>query len=432
MRRRSQGIELPGLGGADQTRGQRMADLDTVNWGSAVEVLASRSARGLLAGFGVWAAGLALGPDLTAAEATVPAGSGAGVVTADDPRWQTLAQAAAGLEGPTPGETREERELGKDLRLQAFAALAWDLYVSHPQDSRRWNALEKVLRSRLLFLNGYEPGTPPKPRIDETARRTWDDRVRAIEEAAETASDAPASLRELLGGRKVSALVLPFTNTSLPADWEMRLVPPIERLAERFPEGSGAFVYFSRLVHAVESQFPADLPKLVQRMAASPSARVRELAERRQRVLAALAEPVDLRFTALDGRRVDTRPWQGRVILVDFWATWCVPCIQAMPHLRELHERYHGRGLEIIGVSLDRAGLTAAVEKVVREQALPWPQLYEGRAHETEVAVRYGVQPIPHVLLFGKDGRIVAVNPSSRDLEAHLERLLGGRTVAGP
>lgn len=409
-----------------------MADLDTVKRRSAGVILASRRARRWFAALGCWAAGLTPGLELAAADAAAPAGQAAEVATAEDPRWQALAQAAAVLESPTPGATREERELGRDLRLQAFAALAWDLYVDHPRDARRWNAFETVLRSRLLFLNGYEPGTPAKPRIDETARRIWDERVRAIEEAAETAADAPASLRELIAGRRVSALVLPFTTTKLPADWETRLVPPIERLAGQFPEGSGAFVYFSRLVHAVESQFPADLPKLVQRMAASPSARVRELAGRRQRVLAALAEPVDLRFTAVDGRMVDTRQWLGRVILVDFWATWCVPCIQAMPHLRELHERYHGRGLEIIGVSLDRAGLTAAVEKVVREQALPWPQLYEGRAHETECAVRYGVQPIPHVLLFGQDGRIVAVNPSKHDLEAHLERLLGGRSGAGP
>ncbi|MFO1448827.1 MAG: TlpA disulfide reductase family protein [Opitutaceae bacterium] len=402
-----------------------MAYLDTGKRCAAIFLSSVRGARGLLAGLGLWAGGLTPGLDAGAPDAPAPAGTGEGVSTAEDPRWRAMEQAAAVLESPTPGATREERELGRDLRLQAFAAMAWDLYVAHPQDSRRWGALETVLRSRLLFLNGYEPGTPPKARIDEVARQTWDERVRAIEEAAATASDAPASLRELLAGRKVSALVLPYTNTTLPTDWEARLVPPIEHLAGQFPEGSGAFVYFSRLVHAVESQFPADLPRLVQRMSTSPSARVRELADRRQRVLAALAEPVDLRFTAVDGRRVDTQQWRGRVILVDFWATWCVPCIQAMPHLRELHERYHGRGLEIIGVSLDRAGLTTAVEKVVREQALPWPQLYEGRAHQTECAVRYGVQPIPHVLLFGKDGRIVAVNPSRRDLEAHLERLLG-------
>ncbi len=219
--------------------------------------------------------------------------------------------------------------------------------------------------------------------------------------------------------------MLPYTNGTLPPDWQTRLVPPIEGLAAAFPEGTGAFVYFSRLIGAVEAQAPAAMPVLVERIAASPNSRVRELAMKRRAVLTALAQPLDLVFTALDGRSIDTKQWRGRVVLVDFWATWCVPCVEAMPHLKELYAKYHNRGLEIINVSVDQAAARPALEKLVAKLELPWPQAFDGKAQQGDFALRYGVQPIPHVLLAGPDGMIVAVNPRGPQLEVEIVRRLG-------
>jgi thiol-disulfide isomerase/thioredoxin len=259
------------------------------------------------------------------------------------------------------------------------------LYESHPTDPRRWTAWDALLRSVPRFAD------------DAAAKKLWDERTAALETAVEASSDAPESLRELFNGRKVSALVLPFTNGTLPADWAERLVPPIEELAARFPGGSGAFVYFSRLVSALEAQQPAALPALVARLEASPNARVRELGEKRRRVLLALKRPLEL---------------------------WCVPCIQAIPKLKALYARYHDQGLEIVNISVDNANARPALEKLVAKLEIPWPQFFDGKAHATEYAVRYGVQPIPHVLLAGPDGMIVAVNPTPEKLEAEIKRLL--------
>ena len=157
----------------------------------------------------------------------------------------------------------------------------------------------------------------------------------------------------------------------------------------------GAFVFFSRLVSALEAQQPAALPALVTRLEASPSPRVRELGAQRRRVLLAFEQPLDLKFTALDGRKVDTARWRGKVVVVDFWATWCVPCIKAIPKLKTLYARYHDQGLEIVNISVDRAEARPALEKLVAQLEIPWPQFFDGKAHATEYAVRYGVQPIP-------------------------------------
>ena len=321
----------------------------------------------------------------------------------EDPRWAELRQRAAAPAAPGAG---------RELQWRETAAVAWAVYEAHPLDPRRWPAWEALLRSVPRFAD------------DAAAKKLWDERTAALETAVAQAQDAPESLRELFAARKVSALVLPFTNGTLPADWAERLVPPIEELAARFPGGMGAFVFFSRLVSALEAQQPAALPALVTRLEASPNARVRELGEKRRRVLLAFEQPLDLKFTALDGREVDTAQWRGKVVVVDVWATWCVPCIEAIPKLKTLYARYHDQGLEIVNISVDRAEARPALEKLVAKLEIPWPQFFDGKAHATEYAVRYGVQPIPHVLLAGPDGKIVAVNPTPEKLEAEIKRLL--------
>ena len=198
-------------------------------------------------------------------------------------------------------------------------------------------------------------------------------------------------------------------------DWQTRLVPPIEGLAAAFPEGTGAFVYFSRLIGAVEAQAPAAMPALVERIAASPNSRVRELAMKRRAVLTALAQPLDLVFTALDGRSIDTKQWRGRVVLVDFWATWCVPCLKEMPNVRAAYQKYHDKGFEVIGIAFEKAPSPRAVpmertaEQLVqfaRENAMPRPHHYDGKYWENEF------------------GRLVTTDTHGDKLDVAVRRLL--------
>jgi len=131
---------------------------------------------------------------------------------------------------------------------------------------------------------------------------------------------------------------------------------------------------------------------------------------------------LDVRDVA--GRRITAEGLRGRVVLVDFWATWCAPCIEEMPRLVRLYERRAGNGLEILGVRLDAMDHHAFRSWLLREQ-LPWPQVHDGRGFDGAVARAFGLKAIPASLVVDREGRVVGRDLRGPALEDLLERLLG-------
>jgi thiol-disulfide isomerase/thioredoxin len=104
--------------------------------------------------------------------------------------------------------------------------------------------------------------------------------------------------------------------------------------------------------------------------------------------------------------------------LIDFWASWCGPCRQENPGVKRIYERFHDKGLEIIGVSsdADRAKWLQAIQ----EDGLPWTHGWKSRASKI-----YGVETIPFTVLVGQDGRIIAIRLRGEELENKVAELLG-------
>ena len=135
-------------------------------------------------------------------------------------------------------------------------------------------------------------------------------------------------------------------------------------------------------------------------------------------------QPFAFSFIALDGREVDLSRLQGKIVLVDFWATWCAPCLKQIQVLKRLYTEYQTKGFEIVGISLDRAEDRQKLIGYVSSEQLAWPQHFDGKAWEGELVTRYAINSVPTTFLLNKEGRIVALNPTERELDTEIKRLL--------
>ncbi len=124
-----------------------------------------------------------------------------------------------------------------------------------------------------------------------------------------------------------------------------------------------------------------------------------------------------------DGKPVKLSDFRGKVMLVDFWASWCGPCRRENPHVVELYNHYHKKGFDVLGVSLDnnRAPWLAAIEK----DGLVWNHVSDLKGWKNDAAQLYGVSSIPHTVLVDRDGKIIARNLRGEQLTAKLREIFG-------
>lgn len=137
--------------------------------------------------------------------------------------------------------------------------------------------------------------------------------------------------------------------------------------------------------------------------------------------------PIEITGTTLAGEKFDIKQYKGKVVLVDFWATWCGPCIQELPNVVDNYEKYHGKGFEVVGISLDDN--PEALNSFLEENELPWVTLFEPdetkRGFENPLAQHYGINGIPTVILVNQEGNVVSLQARGRMLGQLLADLLG-------
>ncbi len=121
----------------------------------------------------------------------------------------------------------------------------------------------------------------------------------------------------------------------------------------------------------------------------------------------------------LAGKAFSLKDYKGKVVLIDFWATWCGPCVAELPHVKETYSHYKAKGFDVIGISLDRD--RAKLEGFIKDEKMGWTQHFdEGGV----IASKYGVNSFPTTYLIDGEGKIIASNLRGKRLEEEVKKAL--------
>jgi thiol-disulfide isomerase/thioredoxin len=151
-----------------------------------------------------------------------------------------------------------------------------------------------------------------------------------------------------------------------------------------------------------------------------------EMLEGRIRRLELLGGSMEVAGSTIQGQPFNLDTYKGKVVLVDFWATWCGPCRAELPHVKELYEAYHDKGFEVVGISLDSD--RAQLEEFLQTEKIAWVTLFDEKAEsgwDNPIATKYGVNAIPTAILVNQQGKVVSLEARGPELTEKLKELLG-------
>lgn len=320
--------------------------------------------------------------------------------------WKTLQQEAASLTLGLP----EDQEKGRALmleRLGAQMAKFRSFLEKYPDSPQRWEARMAILQieNSQTTLSGPEP-----------------DPARQAQELADIAADeaAPKNIRA-----DASLVLLQFASRDFDRTRDdttsLALAAKIDEFLARFPDDPRRPVLLLTKAQATEARDTAAARRLYDEVASSDNPDIAGAAREGLALLDLREKPLDLSFTATDGTKVDLADLRGRVVLLDFWATWCPPCVEEAPALVETYRRFKDRGFTIVGISLDQD--KPALEKFTKEHGMDWPQFFDGQGWDNELAKRFKIQSVPTLWLLDREGRLADASPRGR-LEQAIEAVM--------
>jgi thiol-disulfide isomerase/thioredoxin len=326
-----------------------------------------------------------------------------------------------------------------EMRTHALAFLE-----NHPTDPRRWEVVLQLNPAAPRFVKQWLTDDQGRPaaEIDQTAVAAWGRKVAELHAALAAATDVPAGVRERFAVEEVfKALTIAAAahRNGAPVDLAVRRTQ-LDTFAERHPTAAGGVRLAQSYMRLVAQVAPDRVDAEWVALSASPSKVIAELAAGKTRAAPILQSPLELAFTAVDGRPVDLAQLRGKIVLVDFWATWCGPCIAELPNLKRVYSAHHDRGFEIVGIALEdakfqpgdapgqRAEKLAKAQRVLSDftasHAMPWPQYCDGEHWRTALAEKFGIKSVPATLLLDRQGRVVSTDVRGEKLAAEVKRML--------
>jgi peroxiredoxin len=175
------------------------------------------------------------------------------------------------------------------------------------------------------------------------------------------------------------------------------------------------------LVNQLKRDFPATKPG---QNAETMLASIEKQAEGKkiQRALAVGTKFPDFTEKDVAGKPLSLANYKGKVVLIDFWATWCGPCVAELPNVLETYKKHHPGGFEIVGISLDED--QTKLETFTRQKSMTWQQFFDGQGWKNKLAQKYGVNSIPATYLLDGDGKIIAKDLRGEALEKAVAQAL--------
>jgi len=358
--------------------------------------------------------------------------------------WAEVQSAAGAGPGDLDRMSRREQIEAFDRREERIRLTNLAFYRNYPADPRRWDAALTLLRHAPRFIKDWtDAGQPVR---DEEAAAAWKLTQQEIGSDMTAAySSLPGRVRERLDARPIFDEIgglFRKLESGKSVDWA-GLRRRVDAHLAKHPTEPGIAGIVSRFMGMFERAHTATETRVAWRaLTLNPVVRESEMVAKRLEVIEReTGKPMELSFTAADGREVDLTKLRGKVVLIDFWATWCGPCIDELPNVKKVYGDYHARGFEVIGISLENAKLragdtpeqiaskhAAARKKLldfVRERDLPWPQHYDGKYWNNEISRgRFNIDSVPATFLLDQDGVVAAVNIRGPRLDTEVRRLL--------
>ena len=323
--------------------------------------------------------------------------------------WENLQNEAARLTESLPEEDQEAGRQMLAARLAEQLGHFKQFLQDYPQSPNRWEARMAVMQiaNSLAMVQEREP--------DMTGQAAELESIADDQEAPENVrADAGLVLLQLASmdfdrqrseqsARALSEAIEKFIETH-PADARLPVLRMTKAQALEIYEPDRARAIFTDLTKDDDPELSGAAKAALEMMAMRDT-------------------PVDLTFTAVDGSSFDLTDLRGKVVLLDFWATWCPPCVEEVPELVATYEKFRGQGFEVVGISLDEN--KAAFEKFTAENKMTWPQFFDGKGWENELAKRFGIQSVPTMWLLDREGKLVDASPRGR-----LEEAVGAALAA--